>query len=116
MEVAEEIEMDLILEGRDMDIAENGEGHNDAEPDNHVDPAQGDVEMPMDDANEPLVGDGNVADSQLVGAHPEADPLLGPAAQTLRRSTRNLFPKYSKKKQLLGLPTTDDEGINNCLL
>ena len=77
-------------------------------------------EMPLDDLNAQLVGGGNAADAQLVDDYPEAGPANGelanqipPEGNILRRSTRNLNPKYTrKKKKLLGLPTSDDdEGI-----
>jgi len=73
---------------------------------------QEEEEMPMDEFNAQLVGGGNAADAQLVDAHPEAGPENGNIVPGLRRSTRNLNPKYSKKKKLLlGLPTSDDDGI-----
>jgi hypothetical protein len=73
--------------------------------------------MPLDDLNAQLVGGGNAADAQLVDDYPEAGPANGELANQipqegniLRRFTRNLNPKYTrKKKQLLGLPTSDDD-------
>lgn len=68
--------------------------------------------MDLADVNAPLVGDILIADDPL-------QPVAGPANEglpefnpNLRRSRRNLYPKHSKKrKRLLGLPTSDDEGI-----
>ena len=71
------------------------------------------MEIPLVDLNAQLVGGGNAADAPLVERQPEEEgPEEGPANVNpiLRRSTRNLMPKYSKKKKLLlGLPTSDDE-------
>ena len=67
--------------------------------------------MDLADINAPLVGDILIADDPL---QPEAGPAneeLPEFNPNLRRSRRNLYPKHSKKmKQLLGLPTSDDEG------
>ena len=73
------------------------------------------LEAPMAGFNDPLVGDWNIAGAPLVDNQPEAEGeeeieqnQFFP--QALRRSTRNFFPRHSKKKKLLlGLPTSDDE-------
>jgi len=73
---------------------------------------QEEEEIPLDELNAQLVGGGNAADAQLVDIYPEAGPANGNIVPALRRSTRNLNPKFSKKKKLLlGLPTSDDDGI-----
>ena len=80
-----------------------------------VPPRQDEVaEIPPADLNAQLVGGGNAADAPLVGGQPKEGPAnAGPNPDfnpMLRRSTRNLMPKYSRKKKLLlGFPTSDDE-------
>lgn len=76
-------------------------------------------EMPMLEANVPLVIDRNVTDAQLVGVHPEAKPenereQMLPQENDeapLRRSHRT-----RKKVKRLGLPTSDDEAMSAMML
>ncbi|KAI9552674.1 hypothetical protein GHT06_020547 [Daphnia sinensis] len=110
-------ERDNDQEG-DMKNLEHGNENNSSESDykenkeQYIHELEAEEEMPMVEANVPLVSDKNVTDTQLVGVHPEADPekeqiLPQESDETpLRRSHRT-----RKKVKHLGLPTSDDEAV-----
>ena len=112
----EDVQMEQINDEPEIQIPENEE---DVQMEQiHDEPLENNVAqeeerlMDLADINAPLVGDILIADDPL---QPEAGPAneeLPEFNPNLRRSRRNLYPKHSKKmKQLLGLPTSDDEGI-----
>ncbi len=109
----------------DMKNLEHGNENNSSESDyeenkeQDIHELEAEEEMPMDEANVPLVSDRNVIDAPLVGVRPEAEPenereQMLPQENDeapLRRSRRT-----RKKVKRLGLLTSDDEAMSAIML